>query len=739
MSAREKVAATELKLSRRAAMAGGAALTFAVGGTGLLSVARADAAGAKASLDANAWIRIGTDNVVTVIFPITEMGQGSSTALPLILAEELDADWDLVEVEQLDRDDRTYGNPVFGNVLYTAGSTGVYGYFDTLRKAGAQARALLIAWAADHLAVAAEDLITEPSLVVHPPSGRRLSYGDIAALPGGDLSVPQIDDGDLKPRKDYRLLGQFVPRRDIPAKSNGTETYAFDVWMPGMLYAAVRRSPIEGERPVTVDDKATLDTPGVLRTLELPDGVAVIAESYEAAVVGKDALEVDWSTTSPARKYDSDTTLENYASVAGDLDKPGAVWREQGDAPAAIASADRQVDAVYLSDYAYHAQLEPMAAVASVDPDGKGAEVWAGTQTQSWTMHTITEVLGTTPDRIRLHMMTMGGSFGRRTALMQEYVRDALLTSKAMGAPVKVSWSREDDLKQGWFRPAAAQLVRAGLTADGKLAGWHHRVATPSVIAYFNPVRWSQVDPNDIISMRGSENKFYDLPDITAEHLITERGARLAPWRGIGASYTSYAAEAFMDELAEAAGADPVEFRLALLQNNPRGRQLIERVADMSGWGKPPEEGRALGVAFAGYGDTMAAGVAEIDLDEDDRIRVHLFWAAVDAGLVVSPDNALAQIEGGIVFGLGSALKERITIKGGEVQESNFYVYEIMRANEVPTIEIDLQSVDAPPTGIGEAGTPMVAPAIANAFHALKGNRLRHMPFTPERVRSARS
>ncbi|MEM8852428.1 MAG: molybdopterin cofactor-binding domain-containing protein [Pseudomonadota bacterium] len=726
--------AGSMDLSRRSFLTGTAALTFTVGSAGIVAISRASPA--ERPLAANAWVRIGADERIQIIFPSTEMGQGSSTALPMIVAEELDADWDRVEIVQLDRDDRTYGNPLFGNVLYTAGSTGVYGYFDTLRLAGAQARAVLIAIAADEFGVSPGELVTEPGAVLHPPSGRRLSYGQLAALAPDTVDVPS--DPPLKSPEDYRLIGPDVTRRDIPAKSNGTETFVWDVQVPGMLYASVLRAPVEGERPLAVDDEAVLAMAHVVATVPLPDGVAVVARRQEAAAAGKAALSVTWSDTAPARAFDSEASLAAYTAAANDTAREGAVWRTAGDAAAAIQSAERTVEATYLSDYAYHAQIEPMAAVASVDEDGEGAEVWAATQTQSWTMRTITETLGTTPDRIRLHMMTMGGSFGRRTALEQEYVRDALLASKAVGAPVKVTWSREDDVKFGAFRPAAAQKLRAGLTGAA-LQGWHHRVAAPSVIKFFNPLRWAQVEPQDIIVMRGSESQFYALPDILAEHVMTERGARLAPWRGIGASYTSFAAEAFMDELASEAGTDPIAFRMALLQHNERGRRLLERVAALSGWGRPPGE-TALGVAFAGYGASMAAGVAEVSVDRaSGAIRVHHFWATVDAGLVVAPDNAVAQVEGGIVYGVSSALKERITIKDGEVQQNNFYDYPILRMSEAPQITVEIQSVDAPPTGIGEVGTPMVVPAIANAMFALTGRRLRHMPFTPERVLAALS
>ncbi|MEO1090790.1 MAG: molybdopterin cofactor-binding domain-containing protein, partial [Pseudomonadota bacterium] len=670
-----------------------------------------------------------------IVFPATEMGQGSSTALPVILAEELDTNWDDVVVEQLDRDDRTYGNPLFGNVLYTAGSTAVYGYFEPLRRAGAQARDVLLQIAARRLDVSRDALRTEPSVVV-APDGSRLSYGELAALGVNGMTIPQAQSVPLKATSDFRLIGHDVPRKDVPAKSTGQEAYAIDVAVPNMAYASVFRAPVEGETPVRVDDEAARAVAGVIDIVTLPDGLAVVAETFHAALAGRNALDVEWTQTSPARAFDSEATLADYAAAAAGPNDEVAVWSERGDAVAAIDDADRTVFADYLSDYAYHAQMEPMAAVARIDADGLGAEVWAGTQTQTWTTRTVTEVLGTTPDRVRLHMMTMGGSFGRRTALRQEYVRDALLAAKAVGRPVKVVWTREDDLQHGWFRPAAAQRMTAGLTADGKLVGWHHRVATPSVIAYFNPLRWEMVEPNDIVSMRGAESKFYAIADFRADHVITERRAHLAPYRGIGASYTSFAAEAFMDELAEAASEDPVAFRMALLRDDPRGRALLERVVEMSGWTERGD--RALGLAFAGYGDSRAAGVAEVTIDrERGWLRVPRFWAAVDAGLIVSPDNAHAQIEGGILFGLSSALMERVVIENGIVQQSNFFDYPILRADEVPEIDIHIAAVDAAPTGIGEVGTPMTAAAVANAFHAATGRRLRHMPFTPDRVLAA--
>ena len=723
---------TQMNPTRRHVLRGLSGLSFALGAGGVSAVM---AAGAAADLDVNQWLTISTDGRIRVIFPSTEMGQSSWSTLPQILADELDADWADVEIVQLNEDDLAFGNPLFGGVLYTAGSTGVQAYFTPLRQAGAQARDVLVQIAARESGLAKSALRTEAGAVI-TPDGHRLAYGDLAGLGLAGVEVPDAQAVSLKTSDQFRIIGQDLPRRDVPAKVTGQAQYAIDVEVPGLLHASVERAPVEGEYPAQIDDTAARAMPGVVDVVALPDGVAVVADSLWQAINARFALDITWSDQSPARAINSAETLARYEAAAHDPSSEAAVWATKGDAAAAIAGADRTLSQTYLSDYAYHAQIEPMAAVASVDADGKGAEVWAGTQTQSWTTQTVMQVLDTTQDRVRLNMMTMGGSFGRRTAFSQEYVRDAVLCSRAVGRPVKVTWSREDDLRAGTFRPAAAQVVTAGLDADGQLQGWHHKVATPSVIGFFNPGRWDAVAPNDVISMRGAESKFYGIRDFQADHIITPREARLAPYRGIGAAYTSFAAEAFMDELAHAAGRDPLDFRLDLVRENPRGRVLLEKVAEMSDWRNRGT--RALGLSFAGYSSSMAAGVAEIDLDrQSGEIHVRRFWAAVDAGLIVSPDNALNQIEGGIVFGVSSALYERVDIEQGEVVQSNFWDYEVARARNTPEMSVYLAEVDAPPTGVGEAGSPMVSAAIANAFFAATGKRLRHMPFTPDRVLAA--
>ncbi len=718
-----------INVSRRFFLKAGtlASVLLATGGIRVLAYAGQATDGQFAG-----WVEITPDNAVHILFPSTEMGQGSGTALPQILADELDADWQQVSIRQLNKDDRRFGNPAFGHVLYTAGSSAVYGYFDVLRQAGAHLRDMIRQRVANEWLVDVDTVSTVKNTVTHAQSGRKISYGEAISLPGFSettLTKPVI----LKSAEDYALIGKDIPRRDVPEKSTGKAMYAIDVRVPGMLYATVLRSPVEGETIVSLADKSAKASEDVVDVVSLPDGVAVLAKTMHASFTGRSKLDINWSENSPFRKYSSESTLAEYSKAAQGK-QPGETWRSAGDVAATLASAPETIEALYTSDYAYHAQLEPMAAVASVDEDGKGAEIWVGTQTQSWTMRTATEVLGTTPDRIKLNMMTMGGGFGRRTELMQNYLRDALICSKVSKRPVKVVWSRTDDIKFGAFRPAASQYLKAGLGLSGELTAFHHRVATPSVIEYFNPVRWQQVAPKDIISMRGAENKFYQIDNFLAEHVITERHARILPWRGIGAAYTSFASEAFIDEIAHKAGVDPLVFRSSLMPDNPRGKALLNKVSEMAAV-IPMAEGRGRGVAFAGYGDTQSAGIVEISVDtKSGMIQVHNVWVAVDAGQLISPDNANNQIEGGVLWGVSAALYERISLSNGQVDQENFYDYPILRNNMAPIVEVYLAINNEKPTQVGEAGNPMVAPAIANAFFNLTGRRIRHLPFTAEVV-----
>ena len=732
----------------------GVGVTLTVGATGIIgacemspgdSGAAAPEATGNEAVTPNAWVSIGADDVITIQFGATEMGQGSMTSVPLVLAEEMDADWDQVRIETVSHHDPAYGNPVaFGYygfpIMYTAGSAALRGYFNAMRQAGAQARKFLLDAAAAQWGVPVEELATEPSRVVHTASGRSLSYGRIAAVAEVPDSLPAVPESEYKPRSEYRYLGTDVPRIDVPAKVDGSAEFGIDVQVPGMVYAAVLRTPVEGEEPVEVDDSAALAVPGVTDVITLPYGVAVVGETVEGTIWGKNALRVTWSETSRFREVDQARELDEYESRARDLSfsTGNPLWQDVGDIDPAFASADRIMEAVFRSDPAYHAQMEPMNATVSVSADGRSAEIWVSTQTQSLTAMAAADLLETDVDRITIHAKYIGGGYGRRAEYRQKDVEDALNLSRELGRPVKVIWSREDDVRDGVFRPLAAQYLRAALDANGRITALQQRVATPSVLSYMNEPRWALSRNRDGISMNGAQVTRYAIPNIRAEHVMVDRCSRLAAWRGVATSYTRFANESFIDEIAHELGADPLEFRLDLTRDNPAGRSVLEEVAQMAEWSRP-REGTSLGVALSDYGGaSVAAGIAEVSVNEDTgAITVHRYWMAIDAGFIVSPRNTEAQMEGNIVYGISSALKERISVNAGSVDQSNFHDYPVMRMNEMPELHVRALSSDRPPSGVGELGLATTGPAIANALYAITGVRLRELPMIPSRVLAA--
>ena len=749
---REKQA-TKLVTTRREFLQG-VGVTFSIGATGVIGACSMEPgaeststpdASANTEISPNAWVSIGADDTITIQFGGTEMGQGTMTALPLVLAEELDADWDQVQVETVATHDPVYGNPnAFGYygfpILYTAGSQTLRGYFPAMRQAGAQARKFLLEAAAAEWDVPVQELETEPSLVVHPASGRQMSYGQIAAFAEVPGTLPEVDESEFKPHSEFRYLGTDITRVDVPAKSDGSAEYGIDVQVPGMVYASVLRTPVEGEEPMEVTDTAARAVEGVIDIVTLPYGVAVVGETVEATLWGKDALQVTWTENSPFRQVAQNSDLDDYEARARDLsfstDNP--LWQDVGDIGPAFSDADRIIEAVYRADPAYHAQMEPMNATASVSQDGKSAEIWMSTQTQSLTVMGAAEALETTMDRITLHPMYIGGGYGRRAEYRARCLDDALFVSRAIGRPVKVIWSREDDVKDGAFRPLAAQLMRAALGSDDSITALQQRVATPSVLGYFNEPRWEIAEGTDGISMNGAQTTRYDIPNIRAQHLIMDRCCRVAPWRGVGTSYTRFANESFIDELAHAQGVDPLALRINLTRNDPDGRAVLEEVGRMAEWSRP-REGRALGVALSDYGgQSVAAGIAEVSVDEETgEIHVHNYWMAIDAGFIVAPRNTEAQMEGNIIYGLSNALMERITYNNGTVDQSNFYDYQVMRMDEVPEIQVKALTNTKPPSGVGELGLATTGAAVANAVFAATGARVRELPLTADRVLAA--
>src|SRR3984957_903296 len=726
--------------SRRGFMIGIAGLTFAVAaGRGRFAHAATEAS-AVSGTAFNPWVSIAPSGEISIMAPATEMGNGSLTSLPLILAEELDADWSKVVIVPAPPIDKIYGNPSLWGVMLTAHSRAVQGYFTVLRTFGAQVRAVLLDNVAKQWNVPLAEQSTEPSVVVHAKSGRRIGYGDIVAFATIPEVAPEIKPEALKKTSDFRLIGHDVMRVELPTKVNGSAIYAIDVQVPGMIYGAILRSPVYGGAPDKVDDAAAKAVAGVIDVVRLPYGVGVLANTPWAAFNAKSTLEtsVTWQRTGKAWGFDSDKGLDAFAADVRDLDTPMTVdWYKQGDAEAALAKAATRIEAEYRCHYAYHAQMEPLNAVASVSAAGDAAEVWCGTQFPTAAQAAVARALHIPAEKVKLNYTLLGGGFGRRGDYAEEFVVDAALMSKSAQRPVKVMWTREDDVHNGHFRPISAHYLRAGLDASNKLIAYHQRVVGDRVLPFEDPDFFRATHERDYQLMGGVELKYYDIPNQYGGQIPRDTGVRTAPLRGIGDIALKFAEEAFLDEVAFKRSVDPVQFRLELLKNTPRGQKVLQRVAEMADWSRK-RDNTALGCAFIVYNDTLMSSVAEVSVDRvTGQIQVHNFWCAVDCGIAVQPDNIIAQFEGGIVFGLGLTLTEEISFRGGAVQQNNFYDYRPMRMNDVPNIHVEVIQTDNHPTGVGQMAVVVVAPAVANAVARLTGVRLRETPMTPERVKKA--
>ena len=698
------------------------------------SLAQTPAGGART---VNAWASLSPDGTIWIVNPAVEMGQGSQTAIPLIIAEEMDADWSRVVIVPAAPDDKVYGNPGFRGLMYTAGSATVTGYWDVARTFGAQVRRVMMENAARLWNVPLAELSTEPSTVVHAKSGRRLGYGEIAAVAQLPAAAPAIKPEELKQPGQYRLIGKDVMRVELPSKVDGRAQYSIDVQLPGMLYGAVLRGPVEGSAPLAIDDSRSRAIPGVVAIVRMPFGVGVIAETPWAAFGAKDALGVTWDRRARAFGHDSARAPALYAAAARDLTRPGKPWDSAGDAPGAMQKAAKVYESEYICDYTYHAQMEPLNSVASVSAAGDACEIWCGTQSQTMAVAAVAKALGIAPEKVKLNLMLLGGGFGRRGHRDEEFVVDSVLLSKEVKRPVKVLWTREDDVKNGRFRPLSVHYLRAGLDGAGQIVAWQHRVACDEITAFQDPVRYKGGGEKDFLAMAGSELRTYDIPNRLAEQLPQETGIRTSSLRGIGFGPNKFATEAFLDEVAAKHGLDPVELRLQLLKNTPRGQAVIRAVVEMSDY-RRARPGRGLGFSFIDYAGTMVAAVAEVSIDKTrGKVNVHDFWLALDPGIAVQPDNVVAQTESSIVYGLGLALTERITIKDGAVQQSNILDYGVPRMHDIPELHVKLMSTPNRPTGAGQMATPIVAPAIASAVFAANGARVRHIPFLPERVLAA--
>src|SRR5215467_15479894 len=665
MTIQIKNGSLDTSISRRGFVAGAASLTFAftLGGMGR----GGEALGATQPTKFNAFVSIAVDNTITVICPSAEMGQGVYTSLPLILAEELDADWSKVKTEFAPANPKVYGNyhPLFEGAQITAASVAVAGYFTPLRMAGAQARKVLIDAVADKWKVPASELTADKSTIIHKKSGRKITYGEVAAFASVPSEPPKIAEADLKKPSQFKLIGRKdIGRSDVPLKVNGTAKYGIDVQVPGMIYASVLQSPMEGAKPKDVNIPDVMKVKGVSKVIPLPFGVAVIADTVEATRAGLRTLKVTWDTTdATAAGFDSEKAKSDYAAKAKDPAAETKVEYQVGDVKAGLSGAAKTVEAAYWSEYTYHAQMEPMNAVAQVSEDGKSADIWTGTQFGALAGFIISGILKTTPDQIRIHNQFLGGGYGRR--IWPDAAIQATILSNITKKPVKLILTREEDLAAARPRPMTHHLLKAGLDAEGNVVGWHHRLVSENVDAVAAPPRFKATGGKDYIGARGLDQAFYAMPNVLAEYAREERGMRVHAWRGIGSGYNKFAAEAFLDEVATAAGKDPLALRLELTKDSPRANAVIRAVAAMSDFQRK-RPSRGMGIAFSDYHDSVSAGVAEVSIDDKTgKIKVHNFWIAVDPGLVIQPDHVHGQLESAVVFGLSAALLEELTVKGG--------------------------------------------------------------------------
>jgi isoquinoline 1-oxidoreductase beta subunit len=670
------------------------------------------------SIAANAWVRIAPDDTVTIVIDKSEMGQGILTSLAMLLAEELEFDWEKVKTEFAPAAP-VYFNPVFG-LQGTGGSTSVRASWGPLTKAGAAAREMLIAAAAQQWYVEPSACHVENGAVVHNATGKRLGYGALAER-AAKLPVPASPA--LKDPRDYKYISKPVKRLDTPAKVNGQAPFGIDVRLPNIQHAVVARCPVFGGSVKSFDDSKAKSVRGVKQVLQISSGVAVVADNTWSAMEGRRALQISWDE-GPNATNSSDAIRKLYLAAA---EKPGAIARKDGDADAALASAAKKVEAAYEVPFLAHATMEPMNCAADVRTDG--CDIYAPTQFQTFVQMTGAKITGLKPEQVRVHTTFLGGGFGRRAE--QDFIVEAVEISKATGAPVQVTWSREDDMQHDFYRPAAYSKLTAGLDADGWPVAWKSRIVGPSIMSRFFP--GSVKNGIDETSVEGQANSKYAIPNFLVEYALTEAGVPVGFWRSVGNSHNGYITECFVEELAKAGGKDSFEFRRKLLANAPRHRGVLELAAEKAGWGKPLPAGRTRGIAVVESFASYVAEVAEVSVNrKSGEVRVHRVVCAVDCGRYVNPDTIAAQMEGAIVFGLTAALKGKITIEKGRVQQSNFHDYEMLRLNEMPQIEVHIVQSNEAPGGIGEPGTPPIAPAVCNAIFAATGKPIRRLPIRAE-------
>jgi isoquinoline 1-oxidoreductase subunit beta len=681
---------------------------------------------AAAAFAPNAFVRIGADNTVTVIVKHLEMGQGTYTGLPTLVAEELDADWSQIHAEGAPADAKRYNNLFWGEAQGTGGSTALPNSYEQLRKAGATARAMLVAAAAEKWKVPASEITVSRGVVIHKNSNQRTSFGMLAA---DAAKQPVPADVPLKDPKDFVLIGKPARRTDARAKSNGTALFTQDVKLPGMLTAVVLHPPRFGSKLKSFDAGKAKAVKGVQEVVAfstpVSDGVAVLAKDYWTAKKGRDALTAEWDETS-AFRLSSSELMDQYKKLAGTA---GTSARKEGDADKALAGAARTLEAAYEFPFLAHAAMEPMNCVVKLD--GQSCEVWNGEQFQTVDRVQVAQQLGLKPEQVTLNQLYAGGSFGRRANPKSDFLVEAAAIAKAIGgkAPVKLVWGREDDMKAGWYRPMYFHTLKAGLDAQGNLVGWKHVIVGQSILTgtAFEPMMVK--DGVDATSVEGASNLPYAIANLAVELHSPKIGVPTQWWRSVGSTHTAFATECFLDEVAREAKKDPYELRRALLGKHPRHKGVLEAAAQKAGWGKPLAAGRWRGIAVHESFNTFVAQVVEISKDRIERVV-----CAVDCGVAVNPNIIAMQMESGIGYGLSAALSGAITLKDGIVEQSNFHDYTVIRMNQMPRIETVIVASKEKPSGVGEPGTPVIAPALANAILARNGKPMRALPLSGQGV-----
>ena len=718
-----------VNVSRRDFLKTGAGLTLGLAAPAVFAQAGPGQAGGKVvaagAFEPNAFVRIGTDNTVTVIIKHLEMGQGTYTGLPTLVAEELDADWSQIRAEGAPADATRYNNLFWGPTQGTGGSTAIANSWEQLRKAGATARAMLVSAAAQRWGVKPEALTVSRGVVLHKASGRKASFGELAV---DAAKVPVPAEVKLKSPKDFVYIGKHVPRTDSRAKSTGTAIFTQDVKLPGLLTAVVAHPPRFGAKVKSFDAAKAKAVKGVVDVVAIPQGVAVLARDFWTAKKGRDALAVVWDETG-AFKLGTPEIMAEYRKLAA---TPGLPARKDGDVEGALAGAAKKLEAAYEFPYLAHAAMEPMNCVVKV---GAGAcEVWNGEQFQTVDQAAVAGVVGLKPEQVKLNMLYSGGSFGRRANPHSDYLLEAAAIAKAINgrAPVKLVWTRVDDMRAGHYRPFNYHVLKGGVDKQGNIVAWHQRIVGQSIMAGTVMEGGMVKNGIDATSVEGAATLPYAIGNLGVELHSPKLGVPVQWWRSVGSTHTAFSTETFLDELAAAGGKDPYQLRRALLAKHPRHRGVLELAAQKAGWGKPlaPAKGarRGRGIAVHESFNTFVAQVAEVTV-RDGQLKVDRVVCAVDCGVAVNPAVIRAQMESGIAFGLTAALYGAITLKDGVVEQSNFHDYAPLRMNEMPRVEVHIVSSGEKPSGVGEPATPVIAPAVANAIFAATGKRIRSLPI----------